>query len=518
MHHNRQAGEAKFARRARTSPARVCTPLSARHDRSPPHEPTTGLIRRAHPRNGIDHALASPTPSAHGGTMPTSHVPWPLVCTLFAGCAVEPALDSTSQAQGALPPGLIAKVRQAAAAAGVGPMPAPPPLRAELVELGRMLAFDKILSGNRDTSCMTCHHPSLATGDERSLAIGQGGAGLGAARTHPGGVFIARNAPPLYNLHVIDALFWDGRVAGHGADLTTPAGDHLTAELRGALALGPVAAQAMFPVLSREEMRGAAGQNPIANLPDDDPGAIWAKLMQRLRGIVEYRRLFEAAYPGTRFGDLSFAHAANAIAAFELAAFFLTDSPWDRFVAGDDAALTFEQLRGAELFFGKGGCGGCHGGPAFTDLRFHNTGLAQIGPGVGNGPGGRDDFGRHNVTGLDRDRYRFRTPPLRNVALTGPWGHAGQIVDLREFVAHYEDPAESLLAWDAGQLEPALRGTVVDNFDAILANLSGALGDDQVAGIEIGHLTAFMEALTDPRALDQSDVVPTAVPSGLPVD
>jgi cytochrome c peroxidase len=450
---------------------------------------------------------------------------WALVC-LGAGCAVDPHLDDLAREAAPLdptsevaPPGLVTKVRTLAAEAGVGPLPPAPDVRPALYELGRVLAFDKVLSGNGDIACMTCHHPTLGTGDGRHLSIGQGASGLGPARVHPAGDFIARNAPPLYNLHDLDRLFWDGRVAvtATGA-VVTPAGGRLTGQMAATFEHGALSAQAMFPVLSPEEMRGWPGDNPLADLPGDDLSGIWAGLMARLGEIPAYPPLFEAAYPGVPFAEMTFAHAANAIAGFQVAAFEMRDSPWDRFLAGDDQALTIPQLRGAEVFFRKGGCVPCHRGASFTDGRFFGTALAQLGPGLGDGPGGRDDFGRARVTQLAGDRYRFRTTPLRNVALTGPWGHAGQFVDLRAFVAHYDDPVAQLAAWDPGQLEEALRDTVVDNFDDLVAGMSGLMLPVKMNNQEIDFVVAYLHALTDPRALDQADLVPAAVPSGLPVD
>jgi len=98
---------------------------------------------------------------------------------------------------------LAAEVRTLAAGRGITPLQNPPPIRASLVRLGRALAFDKVLSGNRDISCMTCHLASFGTGDARSLSIGQGGTGLGPSRVHPEGTFIPRNAPPAFNLHAM---------------------------------------------------------------------------------------------------------------------------------------------------------------------------------------------------------------------------------------------------------------------------------------------------------------------------
>ena len=206
-------------------------------------------------------------------------------------------------------------VRERAAEHGIEALPAAPDVRPELVELGRLLAFDKILSGNRDISCLTCHHPTLGTGDARSLPVGTGGEGLGMGRTHPEDVRIPRNAPALFNLHAFPSMFWDSRVEFDAdGELVTPAGDALTDDMEATFEFGVVSAQAMFPVTSRDEMRGQPGENELADLEDDDFKGIWSGLMARLGSVGEYVDLFEAAYPGTEFDDMTFAHAANAIA------------------------------------------------------------------------------------------------------------------------------------------------------------------------------------------------------------
>ena len=144
------------------------------------------------------------------------------------------------------------------------------------------------------------------------------------------------------------------------------------------------------------------------------------------------------------------------------------NSPWDRFLAGDDGALTAVQLAGAKNFM-SARCSICHNGPAFTDNLFHNVAVAQLGPGQGDGAGGRDDFGRMRVTGNAAERYAFRTPPLRNVELTGPYGHDGAFIGLREFVDHYSESDLKLRNFDVNQLEPMLRGSVLPTTEEILA-------------------------------------------------
>ena len=151
-------------------------------------------------------------------------------------------------------------VRQLAAARGIGRLDDPPHVRPALAELGRALLFDPILSGNHDVSCATCHIAAYATGDGRSLSVGAGGTGLGPNRTHPDGVFIPRNAPPVFDLAQLRHMFWDGRVEtdGHG-HFITPAQAQLTPSMQRVLEFGAISAQPMFPVTARTEMRGQSG-------------------------------------------------------------------------------------------------------------------------------------------------------------------------------------------------------------------------------------------------------------------
>jgi cytochrome c peroxidase len=412
---------------------------------------------------------------------------------------------------------LAATVRLLAADRGVTALVRPPRVRPELVDLGQMLMFDKELSGNRDIACMTCHLPELGTGDTRSLSIGQGASGLGADRVHPTGAFIPRNAPPLFNLSALESLFWDGRVFADAAGrVHTPVGRQVTKRMEATFEFGALSALGLFPVLSREEMRAFEG-NELARLPDSAPQATWRALMTRLAGIQEYRRLFEAAYPGEAFGDMTFAHASNAMAGFMVERLSFVDSPWDRFLRGDDAALDEAELGGAQTFLTIR-CSLCHNGPAFTDNQFHNVAVAQFGPGQGDGPAGNDDFGRMRVTGLASDRYRFRTTPLRNVALTGPYGHDGAIGSLRDFIEHYSESHVKLRAFDPFTLEPLLQGTLVQNAEAILATRDTILDGVVLPPEVVDQLTTYMGALTDPAAAQLEWLIPTAVPSGLPVD
>ncbi|MFL5403848.1 MAG: cytochrome c peroxidase [Gemmatimonadales bacterium] len=410
---------------------------------------------------------------------------------------------------------LAAEVRQLTAGRGITALPRPAQVRPALVRLGQALAFDNILSGNRDISCMTCHLPTFATGDGRSLSIGQGAIGLGTARVHPDGLFIPRNAPPLFNLFALHPLFWDGRVSRDETGIFhTPAGAALTSAMTQLFEFGALSALPLFPVLSREEMR-AFGGNELAAVSDDHPEQVWAALMVRLGGIPEYRRMFEAAYPGQRFDQMTFGNASNAIAGFLTDRLAFNNSPWDRFLAGNDAAMTPVQLQGAKNFM-SARCSICHNGPALTDNKFHNVAVAQFGPGKGDG-GGKDDFGRIRETGFAADRYAFRTPALRNVELTAPYGHDGAFFSLRDFVDHYSESDVKLMNFNVGQLEALLQGTVLPTQTDILATRDPLLTGVVFPAQTIDEVTEFMKALTDPAARNLQLVVPGRVPSGLPV-
>jgi cytochrome c peroxidase len=284
--------------------------------------------------------------------------------------------------------------------------------------------------------------------------------------------------------------------------------------MRRVLEFGPASVLAMFPVTNRIEMRGQASSgNELAALADDDFTGMWSGLMRRLGTIPEYRALFEAAYPGERFDAMNFAYAANAIGGFMVEKLTFDNTPWDRFLRGDDNALSARQLQGAQTFLSLK-CSTCHTGANLSDQQFHNVAIPQIGPGAGDGDG-HDDFGRMRVTGNDADRYRFATTPLRNVELTGPYGHDGSIASLRDFVAHYSESHLKLQNFDAMTVEPALRGTLQPTASAILAQrdtlLKGVVFDADI----VDRLMDYMAALTDPDARNLSHLTPPRVPSKL---
>lgn len=411
---------------------------------------------------------------------------------------------------------------------------------AEQVKLGQMLFFDKILSGNRNISCATCHSPVIATVDGLSVNIGTGGEGLGVLRNagnypptlHDPQSRGIRNMTPLFNLghKEFTRLFWDGRVQ---VDETMPQG-YLTpagANLPFGFA-SPLAALSVFAETDRQEMLGQPGTNEVADASLVSPHtAVWAALVARLRSIPEYVELFTQAYPqiNNQPHNITIVDVGNAIGAFQDIAFRSDNSPFDRYLRGERGAMSANAKKGMKLFYGRARCSSCHSGVFQTDQDFYAIGVPQIGPGFGDGVTGMEDYGREGVTHDSADRYRFRTPSLRNVVLTGPWGHDGFFGSLEAMIRHHLNPRDSLRNADPSQLVmpprpdlDALDLVAFDDANITVAienaiELEPAVGRQSLTDADIGKLIDFLLALTDPTAEDLRYTIPTRVPSGLPL-
>ena len=453
-----------------------------------------------------------------------------IVAPVRAFCAAmllaTAACDHSSVADPPLDATLDAQLRQTLGTWGAVPIGAVAPQRPALVDLGQSLFFDKLLSGNRDIACATCHEPSLHGGDGLTLAVGTGGIGFGGARTLGAGrEFVPRNAPSLLNQGLgFFYLFWDGRVNEEGGPsrFRTPAGTQLPAGLDNLLA-----AQAMLPVTNRAEMRGKPGDvdvhgnpNELAQVSDADFAEVWRAAMRRLLAVPEYVAKFTAAYPGTPLSALGFQHAANALAAFQVQAFTKTGSPFDRYLARDDRALTADEKHGALLFFGRAQCSSCHGGALLGGRGFANAGVPQLGPGVG--AAAPLDRGRgEEMANIQFYQFAFRVPALRNVELTAPYMHDGAYRTLEAVVRHYNNVDSALVAFDVSELDAALRGTHhgdATTLNAIRSTLDFRLRQPlRLTVEEQRQIVAFLKSLTDPAARHLEGIVPARVPSGLPL-
>jgi len=243
------------------------------------------------------------------------------------------------------------------------------------IDLGAKLYFDPRLSKSQLISCNTCHNAGL------------GGADLQETSTGHGWQKGPRNAPTVLNSVFNTAQFWDGRAKD-------------------------LAEQAKGPVQASVEMN---------NTPD--------LVLKTLNSIPEYPRLFRAAFPGVK-DPLTFDNVAKAIEVFE-ATLLTPDSPFDRYLKGNRKALGPQETAGLKLFIDKG-CVACHGGLNLGGTGYYPFGVVEK-PAENILP--RGDKGRFAVTNTAADEYVFRSPSLRNVAITAPYFHSGAVWSLKEAVA-----------------------------------------------------------------------------------
>ncbi|MCL6282417.1 c-type cytochrome [Ruegeria sp. 2012CJ41-6] len=397
----------------------------------------------------------------------------------------------------------------------------------ERAALGQLLFYDPILSGNRNISCASCHHPRFGTSDGVSLSLGEGGVGLGPERRpDPENLpeqRLPRNAPALWNLGAEEftVMFHDGRLEADDAEpngIRTPLGGDMTTGFDSVLS-----AQSMFPVLSSDEMAGHYSENEISRSVRlgmlSQKGGAWDQLAARVQAIPAYADRLQAV----RRADESdgFPLISNLIADFIRFEWRADNSPFDRAMRGE-AALDPKAQRGLDLFYGEAGCASCHSGWFQSDHAFHAIAMPQIGPGkAARFESHTRDEGRMRVTGDPADAYAFRTPSLRNVTLTAPYGHTGAYADLEQVIRHHLDPVEALESYALElALLPALAGaddTRALNDPQEVAKIAAAndLAPLALSDDEIADLIAFLGALTD----DAKRLgVPDIVPSGLPVD
>jgi cytochrome c peroxidase len=330
--------------------------------------------------------------------------------------------------------------------------------------------------------------------------------------------FVPRNSPDIFNRGSVHwtSMFWDSRVSTAGGVTTSPAGAALPGEL-----VKPLQIQAMFPPTSRDEMRGSHEDvfngNEVAAFADDDLTGIWEALFARIMDNDIYRAMFLDAFPEVDEADLGFQHAAIALAAFETEAFGMNDSPFDEFLRGNTQAMSRAAKRGAFLFYGKAGCVDCHSGTLLTDQLHHNLAVPQIGP--GKNPLTGLDHGRMGITADPADEFAFRTPPLRNVAATGPWMHNGAFSSLEDVIEHHLDPKESLRDYRARLqlVQPDLIPTVINDRtmqDWMLDTAEEV--DVELSRQEKSDLVEFLHSLTAPDlAARLQALIPASVPSGM---
>lgn len=283
------------------------------------------------------------------------------------------------------------------------------PITPEKVELGRKLFFDRRLSGDGTMACATCHNPETGYTDALDISLS-----YPTTRNW-------RNASAIINLAYNDTFFWDGRAA-------------------------TLEEQALFPMMSAFEM------NQNLDFVEEE-----------LKEVPEYVESFHRVFGG----EITRERMAMALAAFQRT-IISGNAPLDRYLKGDEKALTHAQKKGYEIFTGKGGCLTCHNGANLTDNKFYNLGV-QDDPKIVNDPrvsatrrftakvSGyaayrtlKEDPGRYLVTKQRSDWKAFKTPSLREAALTGPFMHNGVLKTMDDVIEFFdrgggEDPEKTPL-------------------------------------------------------------------------
>jgi len=415
-----------------------------------------------------------------------------------------------------------------------------PDVNSNIVQLGKHLFFSKSLGGDRDSACVSCHHPMLGGGDNLSLPIGveaelpdligEGRIHDANALTYDGGPTVPRNAPTTFNIGGWDQfIFHDGRLesmgktpgknGNDGLGIRTPDSSFGIADPNAGSTL--TQAQARFPVTSNEEMKGF-------NHLTKSNQQIRDYLAQRVGGYGEaetelndhsfWLDKFKEAFnqPNASAEQLiTEQNISFAIGQYELSQVFV-NNPWSTYVAGDTAALTDSAKRGAILFYqsiedGGANCVSCHSGDFFTDEDFHNIATPQIGHGKGDGASGHEDFGRYRETGLDSDKFAFRTPTLLNVANTGPWMHAGSFDQLINTVKHSVNAQQSIDSYH----NIVLNQQGIQNLETAATFAQKAIDSESFEGgaldldeQNIDDLVEFLNALSDPCVTDRECMMP----------
>ncbi len=360
------------------------------------------------------------------------------------------------------------------------------PVEPRLAEVGRHLFFDPLTGVRKDNSCAGCHAPNAGFGDTQSIAIGvQSNMVVGADRRGPHN---QRRTPSVLNTAFFPQLMWNSRFGAPSGDPFDNSRGFSFPAPEGTTKFPPndpnvqhlLTAQAHIPITELNEAAGFTGTKGTISArfdPFDDglggvvpmPDAsgfrnepIRSEIIRRLNATPRYVQLFGKAFPEVRDGaPITMLMYARAIAEFQFT-LVRANAPIDRFARGHTQAMSRSEKRGALLFFGKANCVACHAvagqsNEMFSDFKNHVAAVPQIAPyfGVGrgntifDGPGEDEDFGMEQVTGNAADRYKFRTSPLRNVALQPTFFHNGAFTRLEDAIAHHLDASNSARHYDA---------------------------------------------------------------------
>ena len=436
-------------------------------------------------------------------------------------------------------------------------------------ELGRLLWFDNLSSLHHDNTCGGCHSPSNGFGDTQPMAIGvDRNTKVGPNMTGPRN---QRRSPFVINAAFYPSLMWNSRFSTSVPLFSLPLGDPFSnangfhfpppegdtfAPPNDPVLKHLLQAHAQLPPTELVEVAGFTGTCPTLGpdfcqfdngvgdpVPPPDASGfrndpIRAQATALLNANRKYRKLFAAAFPemGGPGGEITFSMFGRAIAEFEFTLIF-ANAPIDQFARGDTDAMTTREKRGAVVFFDedKGKCVTCHAvkgksNEMFSDFQNYVTGVPQIAPFFGDGksniiydgPGADEDFGQEQIDGDPNSRYKFRTSPLRNLALSPAFFHNGAFKELEDAIRFHLDPIANTPSYDAVAAGVPADLTHRQGPSApVLARLDSVLVPGiHLTAAEIKDVVAFVKTgLLDPDAGPDNlcQLVPKRVPSGIPV-
>jgi cytochrome c peroxidase len=384
-----------------------------------------------------------------------------------------------------------------------------PNIQSPKAQLGMKLFFTKTLGGENTTACASCHHPMLGGGDNLSLSIGVDAEQpdiLGSERKKVGvkHIKVPRNAPTTFNVAFWNkVMFHDARIERVGKfDITTPDVPYPKADALAGDTL--VQAQARFPITSIDEMRGGYLDNSLNQ-------TLRRALATRLKKnwLDDFRYGFSDP-KGTAEDLITEQNYSEALAEYERSQVFI-NNPWKSYIEGDINAISDSAKQGALLFYtehekGGAGCASCHSGDFFTNEKAYNTAMPQIGAGKKNGKTGSNDYGCNLVSNKENDKFRFRTPTLLNVEVTGPWGHDGAYTSLEAITKHMLSPTQAAINYGPLQLTQKninIKDVYKNTLEAVNAGID-LKAKDKINKDDVKHLVSFLKALTDPCVKDRA--------------
>lgn len=351
----------------------------------------------------------------------------------------------------------------------------------ELAPIGETFFRSEHLSLNGKIACATCHIDAEGSSDGLPNAAGVRGYGEGVKRFRSGAKIVPRNTLGLWGVGSIGHVnfFWDGKLVKSAEGSVSQFGTNapskdllvVAAHLPAVEIRETLEEDAFILANKKESVEGVQViyQAIVKNLIKHEPQAVFE--------LAEIKKKTPA--------DLSFTDIAEAIAAFIREDFKIRETRLERFVFGEER-LTTDELKGAEIFYGKGGCSLCHSGPLFSDQQFHTVVFPSLGFGK-NGFG--VDYGRYNVTFNPADLYKFRTPILFNVEKTKPYGHSGSVNTIRGALISHVDPLRLI---DLEKMDSLGR----HELSKIMANSDVIDKVSYVSDEEIDNLTSFLKTLS----------------------